>query len=46
MNGIAVAAQGRVVECGWDRLLRKRLAGPKRSWDRGVSQHNLGEVAA
>jgi hypothetical protein len=49
MNGIAVAAQGWVVECGWDRLLRvlrKRLAVPKRSWETGVSQHNLGEVAA
>lgn len=33
MNGIQVCAQGKVVDCGWDRLfrsLRRKLAAPKR----------------
>lgn len=33
MNGIRVAAQGKSVECGWDKLfrsLRKKLSVPKR----------------
>ncbi len=33
MNGIRVCAQGKIIECGWDRLmrsLRKRLSMPKR----------------
>lgn len=36
MNGIRVCAQGRSVECGWDRLfraLRPKLAVPKRVFD-------------
>ena len=33
MNGIQVCAQGKVIECGWDRLfrgIRPKLATPKR----------------
>jgi hypothetical protein len=36
MNGIRVCAQGKTVECGWDRLfrgLRPKLAGSKRVLD-------------